>query len=182
MIHRDKPAPETDHLTHSQHRHEPLISIPPKSAFRSHQSVTPTARRLARRPCLVSPGTAPDRQVVDQAVGYLAIWAARLPGCTAHTRTPQPGAAVETRKVWDRRRIVRLFFPSFFLLHHLHPPIPCSFQTKHPFYLLLVDHYAGWGAFSRGLTGISGISALLEDGRRRTFAEAEADDVAPWRG
>lgn len=145
---------------------------PPKSAFRSHQSCNPTARRLARRACLVSPGTAPDRQVVDQAVGSLS--AGRL-GCTAHT----PPA-------WRRRRNAkglgstknRTTFPSFFHnLYIIFTTYPLLL-SNHPF--IFVSWIITWGGCI--FTWTDGEFGLFwpwcEVCRRRTFAEAEADDVA----
>lgn len=87
---------------------------------------------------------------------WALCWAARLHG-TLHTRTPQPGAAVETRKVWDRRRIVRLSLRSSTSLHHLHHLSLTPF--KRPF--IYVSWIIAWGgAFSRGLTENSGFFGL----------------------
>lgn len=165
MIHRDKPAPETEYLTHSQHRHEPLISIPPKSAFRSHQSRTRLRVGWHAGPASFHRGQ-PRIAKSSTRLWALSGSLGRL-GCTAtHTHPSLPPA-------WRRRRNAkglgstknRTTFPSFFYnLYIIFTTYPLLL-SNHPF--IFVSWIITWGwcifTWTDGEFGLFGrvVAALL---------------------
>lgn len=141
-LHRDINQPPRQHISDLT-QHEPQPSSP-KSAFRSHQS-GPSLRVGWR--CLVSPGTARDRQA--RASGCTQGRAGRL-GCTVHAPPPNPSLAPPSKRERsgiDEESYVFSFFVIFLIF--ITPTLPCPLS---PFLNLFVEcsaaacTWTGWAA------------------------------------